>query len=73
MDFALEKFECLAYSRQHELAMQELLKLLQMLDCGYGSFNENFSSSTIQAMQVNSDLVDAYSYPYCSGNHCLIL
>ena len=60
MDFQLEKFECLAYSRQHELAMQELLKLLQMLDCGYGSFNENFSSVTIQAMQVNADLVDLH-------------
>lgn len=60
MDFALEKFECVAYSRQHELAIQELLKLLQMLDCGYGSFNEHFSSSTIQAMQVNSDLVDLH-------------
>jgi glycosyltransferase involved in cell wall biosynthesis len=60
MDFQLEKFECLAYSRQHELAMQELLKLLQMLDCGYGSFNENFSSCTILAMQVNSDLIDLH-------------
>lgn len=60
MDFQLERFECLAYSRQYELAMQELLKLLKMLDCGYGSFNENFSSSTIQAMQVTSDLVDLH-------------
>ena len=60
MDFQLERFECLVYSRQHELAMQELLRLLQMLDCGYGSFNENFSSSTIQAMQVSSDLVDLH-------------
>lgn len=60
MDFQLEKFEYLAYSRQHELAMQELLKLLQMLDGGYGSFNENFSSCTIQAMQVTSDLVDLH-------------
>jgi len=60
MDFQLEKFECLAYSRQYELAMQELLKLLQMLDSGYGSFNENFSSCTIQAMQVNADLVDLH-------------
>jgi hypothetical protein len=60
MDFQLEKFECLAYSRQYETAMQELLKLLQMLDSGYGSFNENFSSITIQAMQVNADLVDLH-------------
>ncbi len=60
MDFQLEKFECLAYSRQHEQAIQELLKLLQMLDCGYGAFNENFSSCTIQAMQVTSDLVDLH-------------
>ncbi|MCX7068434.1 MAG: hypothetical protein NTW85_12165 [Methylococcales bacterium] len=60
MDFQLEKFECLAYSRQYELAMQELLKLLQMLDSGYGSFSENFSSCTIQAMQVNADLVDLH-------------
>lgn len=60
MDFQLEKFECLAYSRQYELAMQELLKLLQMLDSGYGSFNENFRSCTIQAMQVNADLVDLH-------------
>jgi hypothetical protein len=60
MDFQLEKFECLAYSRQYEAAMQELLKLLQMLDSGYGSFNENFSSVTIQAMQVNADLVDLH-------------
>ena len=60
MDFQLEKFECLAYSRQYELAMQELLKLLQMLDSGYGSLNENFSSCTIQAMQVNADLVDLH-------------
>ncbi|MEI6707085.1 MAG: hypothetical protein WCK96_08125 [Methylococcales bacterium] len=60
MDFQLEKFECLAYSRQYELAMQELLKLLQMLDSGYGSLNENFSSCTIQSMQVNADLVDLH-------------
>jgi len=60
MDFQLERFECLAYSRQYELAMQELLKLLQMLDSGYGSFNENFSSSSIQAMQVTSDLIDLH-------------
>jgi glycosyltransferase involved in cell wall biosynthesis len=60
MDFQLEKFECLAYSRQYEQAMQELLKLLQMLDGGYGSLNENFSSITIQAMQVNADLVDLH-------------
>jgi hypothetical protein len=60
MDFQLEKFECLAYSRQYEPAMQELLKLLQMLDGGYGSLNENFSSVTIQAMQVSSDLIDLH-------------
>lgn len=60
MDFQLERFECLAYSRQHELATQELLTLLRMLDGGYGSLNENFSSVTIQAMQVNSDLVDLH-------------
>ena len=60
MDFQLEKFECFAYSRQYEMAIQELLKLLQMLDGSYGAFNENFSSITIQAMQVNSDLVDLH-------------
>lgn len=27
---------------------------------GYGSFNENFSSSSIQAMQVTSDLIDLH-------------
>lgn len=60
MDFQLERFECLVYSRQHELAMQELLRLLQMLDGGYGSFNENFSSSSLQAVQVTSDLIDLH-------------
>lgn len=60
MDFELEKFECFAYSRQYEYAIQELLKLLQMLDSGYGSLNENFKSNSTRAVQINADLVDLH-------------
>lgn len=44
MGFSLEKFEYLAYSRQHEPAARELMDLLSGLDANYGLPGEHFSA-----------------------------
>ncbi|MEN9725740.1 MAG: hypothetical protein RL434_106 [Pseudomonadota bacterium] len=47
MSFNLEKFEHLAYTRQHELAARELLSLLADLDANYGMQGGSFAASPL--------------------------
>lgn len=50
MSFSLEKFEALAYSRDREMGMRELIALLQDLDSNYGHVGENFHAIALQAV-----------------------
>jgi hypothetical protein len=49
--FSLEKFEFLCYSRQHETAARELMRLLKLIDTNYGRLDAHF-------MQVQSAAMD---------------
>ncbi|WP_050463969.1 peptide transporter [Herbaspirillum autotrophicum] len=58
--FSLEKFEYLCYSRQHEAAARQLLKLLLLIDRNYGKLNERFvltASASIPAEQMNQHVL----------------
>lgn len=48
--FSLEHFEHLCYSRQHEAAARELLRLLLIIDCNYGKLSEQFRLSVSPAI-----------------------
>ena len=50
MAFSLEKFESLAYSRDRELGMRELLALLQDLDANYGNVSDQFKAQPLQSV-----------------------
>jgi len=50
MAFSLEKFESLAYSRDRELGMRELLALLQDLDANYGNVSDQFQAQPLQSV-----------------------
>ena len=60
MEFNLERFEHLAYSRQSELAARELFNLLQILDGNYAVLNTEFKASALIAMQLTPDTVDLH-------------
>ena len=44
MAFSLEKFESLAYGRNREMGVRELLALLQDLDANYGQVGAQFKA-----------------------------
>ncbi|WP_343585436.1 peptide transporter [Herbaspirillum sp.] len=48
--FSLEQFEYLCYSRQHEPAARELMRLLALIDRNYGKLAGNFSLSVSPAV-----------------------
>ena len=48
--FSLERFEYLCYSRQHEPAARELVRLLVLIDRNYGKLASNFSLSVSPAV-----------------------
>lgn len=50
MAFSLEKFESLAYSRNREMGMRELMALLQDLDEHYGNVGSQFSAMPLQSV-----------------------
>lgn len=50
MSFSLEKFEALAYSRDLEMGMRELVALLQDLDTHYGHVGEHFQAVALQSV-----------------------
>jgi hypothetical protein len=50
MAFSLEKFESLAYSRNREMGMRELLALLHDLDEHYGNVGAQFSALPLQSV-----------------------
>jgi hypothetical protein len=50
MAFSLEKFESLAYSRNREMGMRELLALLHDLDEHYGNVGTQFSALPLQSV-----------------------
>lgn len=50
MAFSLEKFESLAYSRDREMGMRELLALLHDLDEHYGNVGAQFSALPLQSV-----------------------
>ncbi|WP_321894976.1 peptide transporter [Paraburkholderia heleia] len=66
MEFNLERFEYLAYSRQVELAARELFALLHDLDANYGVLH-NFKASSLRAMQIDPDTVDLHVLTRLSG------
>lgn len=50
--FSLEKFEYLCYSRQHEPAARELVRLLLLIDRQYGQLADKFSLQVSAAVTV---------------------
>jgi len=50
MAFSLERFEALAYSRNRELGMRELLELLKDLDANYGNVSDQFKAEPLQSV-----------------------
>ena len=50
MAFSLEKFESLAYSRDREMGMRELLSLLRDLDEHYGNVGGQFQAQPLQSI-----------------------
>ncbi len=62
MEFNLERFEHLAYSRQNEMAARELFDLLRILDSNYGVLNNEFSASSLKAMQIDPNTVDLHIF-----------
>lgn len=48
--FSLERFEYLCYSRSHEAAARELVRLLLLIDSHYGKLSGNFSLSVSPAV-----------------------
>lgn len=51
--FSLEKFEYLCYSRQHETAARELVRLLLLIDTHYGKLSGSFSMSVSSAFPAD--------------------
>ncbi|SDR59806.1 Transposase [Paraburkholderia tuberum] len=66
MEFNLERFEHLAYSRQVELAARELFVLLHNLDANYGVL-QNFRADSLKAMQIDPDTVDLHVLTRVAG------
>ena len=57
MAFSLEKFESLAYGRNREMGVRELLALLQDLDANYGQVGAQFKAQPLQSVgQKDMDL-----------------
>ena len=57
MAFSLEKFESLAYGRNREMGVRELLSLLQDLDANYGQVGAQFKAQPLQSVaQKDMDL-----------------
>lgn len=50
MGFSLEKFEAYAYSRDHEMALRELVSFLEILDSNYGLADGGFSAEPLRSM-----------------------
>lgn len=50
MAFSLEKFESLAYGRNREMGVRELLALLQDLDANYGQVGAQFKAQPLQSV-----------------------
>ncbi len=50
MAFSLEKFESLAYSRDRELGVRELLALLHDMDAHYGNVGNQFKATPLQSV-----------------------
>ena len=50
MNFSLERFEFLCYSRQHEAAAQELVQLLGILDQQYGELAGRFEARPLEGV-----------------------
>lgn len=50
MAFSLEKFESLAYSRDRELGVRELLALLHDMDTHYGNVGNQFQATPLQSV-----------------------
>ncbi|MDY7576938.1 peptide transporter [Herbaspirillum sp. RTI4] len=50
MGFSLERFEYLAYTRQHEIAARELMVLLSALDANYGLMGEDFIAKPVASV-----------------------
>lgn len=48
--FSLERFEFLAYNRNHELAAREFIKLLSLLDSNYGAYNPQADTRLLSSM-----------------------
>jgi len=53
INFSLEKFEHLTYTRQNELAARELITLLTQLDANYGNFDANFTAKPLSYLEAN--------------------
>ena len=51
MTFSLEKFESYAYGKELELAVRELLALLQDLDSNYGRVSDQFNAEPLKSVE----------------------
>ncbi|GAA7756765.1 MULTISPECIES: peptide transporter [Cupriavidus] len=64
--FSLERFETLAYARQHEAATREFMHLLQMLDRNYGALDMHFAATTT-ASRIGLDVDQHIVNRICSA------
>lgn len=48
--FSLERFEVMAYSRDREMGMRELVTLLKGLDANYGGVGQDFRAQPLQSL-----------------------
>lgn len=63
--FSLEKFEFLCYSRQHEPAAKELVRLLAILDKQYGQLGATFQAKPLAG--INEQDVDQHVLARMAG------
>lgn len=56
MEFSLEKFEALAYSRQHEEGIRELMHLLEALDGNYGHLGSEFHAQPLNSVAQEEEI-----------------
>ena len=71
MGFSLEKFESYAYGRDQEMAMRELLALLEAIDGNYGGVGAEFHAQPLSSVMVD-EVVQHVLTRIASAASCLL-
>lgn len=71
MAFSLEKFEHFTYSRNHEMALRELVALLMDIDDNYGNTGAGFSITPLRSIRQH-ELNEHTWTRVCSSISCLL-